>query len=459
MMNNNSLCHIFADASKTYQTYKGIGASGAWWAQDVGKWTSLTNGVPTKDVISSLLYSKEKGIGLNIFRYNLGAGSAQSGRGEYSDPLRRAESFDKGDGKYDFTADNGAVYMMKKAVEDGADEVIFFVNSPIERLTKNHCGHSNQKRVFRTNLDKKNIPSFCKYCLDVTEHFIGEGVPVKYLSPVNEPLWIWNGGQEGCHYKPWQAARVFGTFAEEMEKRRSLKGVKLSGFENGDIRWLNKSYTRALMKNKKVRERVDGVDVHSYFLNPVKPFFSNRQAYLKRFAGWFGRKYPGKDIVMSEWCHMNGGRDKGMNSALVTAETIIDDMGLMNASSWQHWIACSPYDYCDGVIYIDCEKQTFELTKRYFVTGNISKYVPLGAKRIEAKTDTDDVKLIAFTDNKKIYYYIMNKGNEDKCFTFTSPFMTVLTDETHDLYEENHEPGEFVLPAGSVCTVITGYSL
>ncbi len=451
--------NIIYDKTKTYQTFEGIGASGAWWAQEVGKWTSLTDGVPTRDVISALLYSKEKGIGMTTYRYNLGSGSAKSGRGNYSDPLRRAEAFETEKGKYDFSADAAAVYMMRRAVTDGAGEVIFFVNSPLERLTKNHCGHADKGKVFRCNLPKANIPDFCRYCLDVTEHFVKEGIPVKYISPVNEPLWVWNGGQEGCHYKPRQAARVMKKFASEMKKRPSLRGVKLSGLENGDIRWLNKCYTRALMRNRQVREMVDSVDVHSYFLNPVKPFWSDRPAYLARFSKWMKRKYPDKNIRMSEWCHMQGGKNTGMDSALVTARTMYEDIAVLGASSWQHWIACSPYDYCDGVIYIDPETQSFELTKRYFVSGNISKYIPVGAKRIEAKTDDESVKVIAFTDNKKTYLFIVNESENDKSISFSKPFVSVITDESRDLYEEAHKAGEFILPKKSVCTVIVGMSV
>ena len=38
----------------------------------------------------------------------------------------------------------------------------------------------------------------------------------------------------------------------EMRKRKSLDGVMLSGVENGDIRWFNKSYTREMLKGLNV---------------------------------------------------------------------------------------------------------------------------------------------------------------------------------------------------------------
>lgn len=448
------------DRNKEYQSFTGIGASGAWWAQLVGKWTSVQpDGTPTKDKIAALLYDKKHGIGMNIYRYNLGAGSMESGKGSYSDRERRAECFETAPGRYDWSRDSGAVYMMKKCVEAGADEVVLFVNSPLERLTANGMGHCS-KSVFSLplpagpcNLPKSSIPEFCGYCLDAAEHFSGMGIPVKYISPVNEPLWIWTGGQEGCHYAPAQAAEVMRAFAVELDKRENLKNVKLSGLENGDIRWFNKSYTRGLMKYPEVREKLDGIDIHSYCLPSGVPFLDNRTAFLKRWRRWLDRKYPGVPVKMSEWCHMKGGRDCGMDSALVTANVMLEDMLIQNASSWQHWIACSCYDYCDGLIYIDNEKEDFEITKRYYVTGNFSKYIPLGAKRIEVKSNL--VKCIAFTSDTKTVVVAVNDRNNVLDFSYDKDYFVSVTDEKQSLAEYRKKAGEKItIPAKSVSTFI-----
>lgn len=176
---------IKVDINKQYQTFDGIGASGAWWAQLVGGWshTDPISGMPVRDRIAQLLYSKADGIGMSIYRYNIGGGSKHSGKGEYSQPLRATECFEISPEKYDWNRDSNAVYMMKKSVEYGADEVILFVNSPIERLTKNGLAHNKKHQLFHENISKKNYKAFAKYCFDVTEHFCEEGLPVKYLSP------------------------------------------------------------------------------------------------------------------------------------------------------------------------------------------------------------------------------------------------------------------------------------
>ena len=450
---------IRINKNRIYSEFEGFGASGAWWAQEVGGWTHIdeASGKEVRDRIAELLYSKENGIGLRTYRYNIGAGSAHSGNGDIGNPLRRTESFDDGDGRYDFSRDKNAVYMMKKSAECGADEIILFVNSPVERLTKNGWSHLCKHQIMRDNLAKKNYKSFATYCLDVTEHFLKEGLPVKYLSPINEPIWIWNGGQEGCHYSPLSAARVMKVFADEMDKRPALKDVKLSGVESGDLRWFNKSYTRALMHHKSVRNRIDAVDVHSYCLPlpiPVKGF-NDRLAFVKRYRKWLDRHYPSLPVKMSEWCHMNGGRDKTMTSALVTADTIYNDIALLNVTSWQHWIAVSEVDYCDGLIYINLPDKTFEMTKRYYVTGNFSKYIPFGAKRIEIDCDDKELKLLAFTKDDKTVVIAINDKAEAKTVSLPSEtVLTVVTDKDNNLCEKTVSGRNLTLTQGSVTTII-----
>jgi len=447
---------------KEYQTFKSIGASGAWWAQIVGAWdhTDPNSGKSVRDRIAELLYNKEKGIGMGVYRYNIGAGSKHSGKGEYSQPARATECFEVSKGKYDWSRDKNAVYMMKKCVENGADEVIFFVNSPIERLTKNGLAHNKTHQLFHENISRKNYKEFAEYCLDVVGHFIGEGIPVKYLSPINEPVWVWNGGQEGCFYRPHSVKNVFKVFANELDKRENLKSLKLSGAESGDLRWFNKSYTRQLLGDKNVRKYLDAVDVHSYCLPlplPVTiPFLNDRLGFVKRFRKFMDKYYPDMPVVMSEWTHMKGGRDYGMDSALVTATTMYEDFTLLNAVSWQHWIAVSEVDYCDGLIYINLDDKTFEITKRYYVTGNYSKYIRPGAKRIEASADDKDVLVTAFKTDEETVLVLVNNSDSEKHFSLPTEkeILVSVTDKDSNLKESVVWPDDVKLTPKSVTTVV-----
>lgn len=462
MKKQGDFVKLIINPEKEYQTFKSIGASGAWWAQIVGGWDHIDekSGKPVRDRIAELLYNKETGIGMGVYRYNIGGGSKHSGKGEYSQPARATECFELSKSEYDWNRDKNAVYMMRKCVENGADEVVFFVNSPIERLTKNGLAHNKKHQLFHENICRKNYNEFAEYCLDVTEHFVNEGVPVKYLSPVNEPIWVWNGGQEGCFYRPRSVKNVFKVFAEEIDKRNALENVKLSGAESGDLRWFNKSYTRQLLKDENVRKHLDAVDVHSYCLPlplPITiPFLNDRLGFVKRFRKWMDKKYPDVPVVMSEWTHMQGGRDYGMDSALVTATTMHQDFTLLNAISWQHWIAVSEVDYCDGLIYINLDDKSFEMTKRYYVTGNFSKYIKPGSKRIETATDDASVLVTAFKNEDETVLVFINNSDEIKAFSlpYGKELLVSVTDENNNLNESVTEFSDIKLTPKSVTTVV-----
>ena len=453
---------IKINPNKKFQTFERIGASGAWWAQIVGGWDRVDpeSGKQVRDRISELLYSKEHGIGMGIYRYNIGAGSKHSGKGEYSMPARSTECFEISKGNYDWNRDKNAVYMMKQAVKDGADEVILFVNSPPERLTINGMAHADKGKLFKENISRENYKDFATYCLDITEHFVSEGVPVKYLSPVNEPIWIWNGGQEGCHYRPNSIKKVFEVFAKELKNRPLLKNIKLSGAESGDLRWFNKTYTKRLLENSEVRDVIDAVDVHSYCL-PVPlpfniPFLNDRVSFVKRFRKWMDNNYPDIPVKMSEWCHMQGGRDKSIDSALVMAKTMCEDITLLNVTSWQHWIAVSEVDYCDGLIYINLDDKSFEMTKRYYATGNFSKYIAPGSVRIDSAADDNDLLTVAFDNNGVITLIIINLSDLVKEIDLPAKneIKTVVTDKDNDLYESVTNDNNIKISARSVNTFI-----
>ena len=446
---------LFSPA-ETYQTFERFGVSGAWWAQVIGGWTETdpASGLPKRERIAELLFDREKGIGVRCYRYNLGGGSARSGRGKIDMPCRRAESFDA-DGGYDWSRDENAVWMLREAVRRGAEEVIFFVNSPPERLTRN--GKTHADRAGRTNLPRRNYRAFAAYCLDCVSHFLEEGLPVRYLSPVNEPVWVWTGGQEGCHYRPGQVRRLLRVFARELDARPALRDLRLAAAENGDVRWFNKTYTRILLGDPLIREKLDAVDLHSYCVTPEKPLLKkligDRLPYLRRYRRWLDRHYPGAAVKTSEWTHMRGGRDYGMDSALEQTKIIMEDLTVLGVTSWQLWIAVSNVDYCDGLLYENDDDRSFELTKRYFAFGHFSKFIEPGSVRVRVQAG-EGLDAVAFKKDGALTAVIANRGDRSRALRLPAGTTEIrITDGARDM-EAVPPCGSLTLPAKSVATVV-----
>ncbi|MDR1465159.1 MAG: hypothetical protein LBJ11_07680 [Oscillospiraceae bacterium] len=441
---------------ETRQTMEGFGASGAWWAQAVGGWPE-----DVRAEIMKLLYSKTEGLGMTTYRYNLGGGSKESGKGNFPNPGRRASSFLREDGSYDWNRDAEAVWCLKEAVRHGADDVVFFVNSPPGRWTVS--GTAQGKIPFQANLRRGCEADFTRYVLDVTEHFLADGIPVRSVSPINEPFgpWIEKAGQEGCHYHPAGVRRLLRRFAEEMGRRPGLQNVLLSGAENNDLRLMNKTYTRAVLNDPLIRTRLDGIDIHGYVFKPLE--FLDDAGVRRRFRRYMARQYPDVPVRLTEWTHMRGGRDYGMDSALEQARTMAADLSALNVVSWQCWVAVSPEDFCDGLIYINQEARTFDIPKRYYAFGNFTKFIPRGAVRVDAGASDPRLTALAFRDGDRFVCVLINPAGETVPASLALegaplPRQAALhvTSDTQSLAAAEADPKAFSLPPRSVSTLVVG---
>ena len=100
---------VTIDETSAFQTMESFGTSGCWWSQYMGLWDEsyLDTGRTAREQIATLLFDRNFGIGLTNYRFNLGAGSADSGNGSYADVHRRAQSFETAPGVYDWNKDEG----------------------------------------------------------------------------------------------------------------------------------------------------------------------------------------------------------------------------------------------------------------------------------------------------------------------------------------------------------------
>ena len=447
------------DTSITHQTIESFGTSGAWWSQYVGLWDDkyLNTQTTNRQRIATLLYHPTYGIGLTGYRYNLGAGSADSGLGNYWDEFRRAQSFEVAPGEYDFSKDAGAQWFLQEAVRLGATEVTLFFNSPLERLTIS--GTAQVSKGANKNIEPENYAEWAKYACDVTEYFISQGVPVRFISPINEPQWAWDDGQEGCHYEPRQIAGVYIAFLEEMRKRPALSGVELSGPESGEWGGQTVQYVSAILGNKVLGEHFKAIDCHSYW--------SDTQAKVS-FKNWMTVQYPNVKIRMSEWCEMVNGTDLTMDSAIHLAQCVQEDLTVLDAVSWCTWVGVSPGGYRDGLIHATengaGEKSIVPL-KRLWAYGNYTRYIRPGFTRVET-TGARSVYPVAFTGERdgkqQLVIVLINEGYASQFVNLAGDFSAYTKMDVHETSTARDlartysgaVKTEITLPMQSVITIV-----
>lgn len=408
------------DTTKTYQTIDGFGASGAWWAQDVGRWND-----EQIDRVTELLYG-ESGAGLDIYRYNLGGGSENDTH--IGDWRRRAEDFlspasNINDAStYDWNADAAAQRVLASVKKANPDfKLTLFSNSAPVSITDN--GRAYCSNGVKQNLSESNYQSFANYVVNCAEHFMDEGYNVTSVSPINEPEWDWaadgngNCSQEGCHFTAEAARNFYNNYmVPSLRASSKLNGkVHLSVWECAQLNHssddLYKKFlpnmfssqapvlgTNYAKNNANIRDYCSSLDTHSYWAGT-----SDRNTVASDISG---SSYSAiKEVRCTEYCQMTNdsntgcysyhtevgqytdGNGMGMYYALALADIMHQDLTILNAVEWDWWTACSGGIYPDGLIYVDYDDpDNIQTAKRLWVMGNYAKFIQQGAKRVEVTT-------------------------------------------------------------------------
>lgn len=382
-----------------YQVIENFGASDCWSMQKLGKW-SLHN----RNRVADLLFSKTKGIALSCWRFNVGGGVTD----QITNPWRTVETFEVGEGKYDWTRQAGERWFLAAAKQRGVPQFLAFVNSPPGRMTRTGITFG-QAGPDTTNLKPGFEGQFARYLVDVLEHFrtnpdSSQRVSFDYVSPVNEPNVEWNGkSQEGNRASNDDIKAILLALDDELRRRKcpsQITGIEVSGLtplwaqaERMTAKYgaLYGNYLKEFLEDPRVsgvlNRRFSYHDYGSDLLNGQ--LVEHRLALRKRFE-----QYTGWKLWMSEYCVMTGsqgkggnGRDLTMNTALDVARIIHLDLTLVGVSAWQWWTAVSPVNYKDGLIYTDWRKPGDEESiipaKLLWVLGNYSRFVRPGMRRIE----------------------------------------------------------------------------
>lgn len=366
------------DETKTYQTIDGFGASGCWWAQRVGRWNdeealierdpeteSLWTPQQTRNALK-YLYDKNYGIGLNIYRYNLGADSYNDT--VITDKWRRTESFleeVKEDGTlvYNWDKDKAAMNTLSVAKDLYGDDlrVTLFANSPPVQLTKNgnaYCdnlnvnywaGQYDSVENQRYYLYDQNITGnrsyflYAKYLTDIADHFVENGYNVVDVSPVNEPQTDWAYGirtdgekemsQEGCHYTP----KGMSELAAQCAVAGEGKPYKFSMFDSGaadganendlncsSIKYIYKFFENGAkvydLNNKPLSTTIDNRkcnyirDINKYYYSSfsVHSYWADKNT-KNEFSQYVQNKYPHiKSFACTEYCQMTNDVNTGV---------------------------------------------------------------------------------------------------------------------------------------------------
>ena len=479
---------ITIDLSKEYQTIDNFAASDAWACQFVGNWPD-----GKKNAIADLLFSKKflpngqpQGIGLSMWRFNIGAGSAQQGSGsKIKDKWRRAESFFEKD-KFNWNLQAGQMWFLKAAKERGVDQFLAFTNSPPVHLTANGKAFATKAKP---NLNRDKFDAFAEYLVEVVNGVNEKtGVVFDYLSPANEPQWDWSdGGQEGTPFTNNDVRGIVKSLNTALVKAKL--STKIAVAEAAQYDFLYSDFDKP-GKGRQIDtffnlsspdfigdlQTVDKViSAHSYFTtSPYSKAVSIRKEVNEKVSSVKGLR-----LWQSEYCILgdNEGeikgekRDLGMHSGIYLAKVIHNDLVNANASAWHWWTAVSAYNYKDGLVYVDKKVSDgqFYPSKMLWVLGNYSRFIRPGAVRVEVSipdsSQKNDILVSSYVDkrSKELITVLVNHGLHPVAITLQlkngelGNQTRYVTSESSDLKPNNtfNQKDRFELEPQSITTLVS----
>jgi hypothetical protein len=352
----------------TYQEIDHFTASDAWSGNFVGMYWNADE----KEKIARWLFSRKtdasgnpEGIGLSLWRVNLGAGTLEQDQADILPHQRRAESFRTKDNQnYDWGKCSGQQYFIRKAVDYGCNNFVLFSNSPLVHHTKNGKGWSSSDNS--ANIRPESYADFATYLVDVAEYCLKKKWNISYISPINEPQINWDSPrQEGS---PWRNSEIKKMF-EELDRaltRKGLDNVRMLLGETADLRQLYETSPDLRSRFENEQEAPDN-QIETFF-DPHSPFYighlkhlpaliaghsyhthsTNRQLKETREALSRCTAKYGIDFIQSEWCLLPGIKDPidgfpegwsrgnfaGMDAALQLGRLVYGDFVYANAKAW-----------------------------------------------------------------------------------------------------------------------------
>lgn len=400
----DSLSLVMVNVDDRKQIIRNFGASDAWVCQYVGIWPDekrkqVAQWLFSKEVDSN---SKPLGIGLSLWRFNIGAGSA--GQTDIDDPWRRTEGFLNADGTYNWTKQQGQQWFLKAAKDHGVEKLLAFTNSPPVSLTQN--GKAYASAGTQANISPENYIQFSRFLVNVMEHFKEQGLSIDYLSPFNEPQWDWTGsGQEGSPYTNLEMFKIT-KILDSLLSHSSVE-TKIQIAEAGKLNYLYEEADKKTRANQIFEffnsgsptyvGNLSGVDKvisgHSYFTsNPVETLQQVRSQLYNTMmsSGTEAEFWQSEYCILGDQEEINAnGKDMGIDPALYVAKIIHHDLTVANAAAWHWWLAVSVYDYKDGLIYADKNTSNGNVadSKTLWALGNFSRFIRPGAHRIGVTSD------------------------------------------------------------------------
>jgi hypothetical protein len=432
--------------SEVRQTIHSFGASDGWTCKFIGQWADNAKKQQVADWLFStdtLTDGSPKGIGLSLWRFNIGSGSFEQGDSSHiSDEWRREYCFLDSNGAYNWSEQAGQQWFLEAARQRGVRYTLGFSLTPPVFMTRN--GKAFSAGGTSLNIKPGLEERYADFLAKVTQHF-----RFSYLSPFNEPQWGWaagnNGraGQEGSPATNPEIANMVKLLSQKLAAAGSSAKVVIGEAGQLDFLYGRNSDGRGDQIAQFFKPGMPNyignlpnvartISYHSYFTTcPDSTLFNTRL----RAAARVSEMDDHLDVWQSEFgilgdiCKQLNGRPRNtsIDYGLYVAKVLHHDLSVANVTSWQWWLAVSPYNYSDALVYVNdpsggidpanCKQDGRVLdSKQLWCFGNYARFIRPGMQRINMTSGDTTLQASAYksSDGRKLVVVLINTGTTQK---------------------------------------------
>jgi len=410
---------ITVDDSRQYQTIDGFGAamtdSSAWLLEDQLS-TAQRNEVMRK------LFDPQHGIGISFVRVPLGASDLARNRYSYDDmpPGQRDPGLQR------FSIDHDRAYILPALgqalkLNPSINIMVTPWSPPGWMKTKDSMVGGQLREDASTD--------FALYLAKSVSAFQKAGVPVKYLSLQNEPLYE-TKDYPGTLMPADQQKELIAKYVGPALQKAGLHAGILAYDHNLD----HPEYPETILADPAGAQYVPGSAFHCYGGNVSA-------------QGRVHEQFPDKGLWMTE---CSGGTWQKGNILAITERLVIESTrqwaktvvlwGLaLDEKNGPNSGGCAT---CRGFVTVDssAEPPTVTYTADYYAIGHASRFVHPGAVRIDSsELSQDGLETVAFKNtNGSIVLLVLNNGDTSQNFSVSwhgNSFRTSLNAGSVSTYE------------------------
>lgn len=334
--------NVTIDWNDVLQEIDGFGVSQADWSNAIYDLNE-----PERSEVMDHLFREDTGIGLSIFRGELFA------------------AFNPAPGQYDFGARPDQVWIMQQAAARGVDKIMTTTWSPPAWMKTNNS--TTNGGFLKTENYDDYAALMAKFIKEYEQQY---GIDLYAVSIANEPnsmtFLSWDSSE-------WNSTHFMVFIKNHLKAAMIAEGVQDTKVIAGESSWWSEDLIKDALNDTGSEERIDIVAGHNYpipILNvemPPDPF-DTAVSY-------------GKKVWMTEVSHVNN-YDPGITSGLKFARQMHTFLTRTGVNAWLYWTGAIPGDNDEGLINVNLNDSTYNLTKRFYAIGNYSKFIRPGYERI-----------------------------------------------------------------------------